>query len=269
MSSPLDGYKEAVSGFFNARSTYRRSELHARMAERFVRLAAPQPGERVLDVATGTGFVSIPTARLVGEQGTVVGVDISAGMLEQAATAVAAEDLNNITLRQIDAEKLDYPAESFDLITCCNALPYMSDVPGAVRSWRALLRPGGRLAFNCWSEDSHATGHLLRGIAASYGLGVSVIGRDTGTPERCRTVLAAAGYARQEVLVEPTANYLSVERLADVLESALRSPLFGIAPSDIDRINDLREEYLAQAQSSAVRESLDAEMGAYFVLAYT
>ena len=62
---------------------------HARLADRLVRLAAPQPDERVLDIATGTGFVAILAAQLVGERGRVVGVDISAGMLDQAAEAIS------------------------------------------------------------------------------------------------------------------------------------------------------------------------------------
>ena len=264
----LDGYKEAVAEFFNARSNYSHSELHARMAERVLRLARPQPDERVLDIATGTGFVSIPAARLVGERGTVVGVDISPGMLKQAKAAVMAAGLSNIELVQADAEDVYYPANSFDLVTCCNALPYMADVAGALQHWQLLLRQGGRLVFNCWAEDSHATGRLLRSFAASHGIEVAVIGRDTGTPERCRNILAAAGYVRQEVVIEPTAHYLSVDRLGDVLESALKSPLYGIASADVIHLNEMGEEYMEKTRSPSVRKSLDEEMGAFFVLAY-
>lgn len=266
-SSVQDRYKSAVSEFFDARANYSGSELHARMAEHFVQFAAPRPGERVLDIATGTGFVSIPAARLVGARGSVVGVDISAGMLKQAADAVKAAGLSNIQLVQEDAESLDYPAGRFDLITCCNALPYMADVPGALRNWYALLAPDGRLAFNCWAEESYATGHLLRTIAAARGIRVAAIGRETGTPERCRAILAAAGFERQEVHVESTASFFSADRLEDVLESALKNPLFGISSGDISHVEDLRDEYMAKAQSSPVREGIDAEMGAYFVLA--
>lgn len=70
-----EGYKKAVAEIFDARTDYNLSESHARLADRLLRLAAPQAGERVLDIATGTGFIAIPAASLVGEYGTVTGVD--------------------------------------------------------------------------------------------------------------------------------------------------------------------------------------------------
>lgn len=260
-------YKDTVSGFFNGRSDYRKSKLHSEMAERFLLLAAPQPGERVLDIATGTGFVSIPCASLVGEKGGVVGVDISPGMLEQAAEDLEAAGLKNLELVEADAENLDYPGESFDLITCCNALPYMSDVPRALSNWLEFLRPGGRLVFNCWSENSHATGRLPRAVAASHGIAMPVAGWDTGTPERCRATLKGAGYSHIEVIVEPTIKYWSADKLFEVFEAALSSPLFGVSPADRDRMEALRAEYTALTQTADVLESVKTEMGAYFVSA--
>ena len=270
MVSPvaLDGYKRAVAEHFDARTDYSRSALHARLADRLVHLAAPQPNERVLDIATGTGFVAVPVARLVGEQGAVVGVDISAGMLDQAAQAVLVARLSNIELVWANAEVLNYPAGSFDLMFCCNALPYMTNIPAALRHWHSLLRPGGRLAFNCWAEQSYVTAHLLRTIAARYGIRVAVIGRDTGTPDRCHAVLAAAGFVRPEVVEEPTCTYFSADQLEVALESAVKNPLYGITPSDSTRLSGLRDEYMAEARSSSVRKGIDAEVGAYFVLAH-
>ena len=71
MASPivLAEYKRAIAEHFDARTDYSRSKTHARLANRLVRLAAPQPDERVLDIATGTGFVAILAAQLVGERG--------------------------------------------------------------------------------------------------------------------------------------------------------------------------------------------------------
>jgi len=264
----LDEYKRTIASIFDARTDYSRSKSHARLADRLVRLAAPQPGERVLDIATGTGFVAIRSAQLVGDQGTVVGVDISSGMLHQAAEAIIDAGVSNVSLTQADAETLDCSIGTFDLITCCNALPYMTDVPTALRLWHSLLRPGGRFAFNCWAEHSYATGHLLRTIAARHGVRVAVIGKDTGTPERCRAVLAAAGFVRTEVVVESTAVFFSADQLEAIPEMAVKNPLYGITPSNASRLSDLLDVYITEARSSSVRECIDVEVGAYFVLAH-
>jgi ubiquinone/menaquinone biosynthesis C-methylase UbiE len=264
----LNTYKRAVAEMFDARIDYSRSEIHSRLADRLVRLGAPQPNERVLDIATGTGFVATPAARLVGERGTVIGVDISAGMLDQAAKAVAAAGVRNVELVQADAEALDYPADSFDLIFCCNALPYLTDVPAALRHWHSLLRPGGRLAFNCWAEHSYATGHLLRIVAARHGIPVAVVGQDTGTPERCRSLLAAVGFIQPEIVTEPTATFFTTNHLETFPDMAVKNPLYGITPSDTSRLSGLRDEYIAEARSPSVQKDIDTEVGAYFVLAH-
>ena len=270
MASPiiLDDYKRAIAEHFDARTDYSRSKTHARLADRLVRLATPQPDERVLDVATGTGFVAISAAQLVGERGRVVGVDISAGMQDQAKVAIVAAAVSNIELIHADAETLDYAAGSFDLIFCCNALPYMNDVPAALRLWHTLLRPGGRLAFNCWAEESYATGHLLRAFAAGHRIRVAAVGQDTGTPERCRAVLAAAGFVRAEVVAERTAAFFSVDQLEAIPEMAVKNPLYRITPGDASRLSNLLDAYISEARSPSVRECIDAEVGAYFVLAY-
>ena len=90
-------YKQELAEIFDARAiNYDEDNLRARLANRLVEIAKPQPAERVLDIATGTGLVAISTARMLGESGRVVGVDISKGMLNRVSRAALAEGLGNI-----------------------------------------------------------------------------------------------------------------------------------------------------------------------------
>ncbi len=141
-------------------------------------------------------------------------------------------------------------------------------MPSALQHWRNFLRPGGRLAFNCWAEDSHATGQLLRRLAARHGICVAVVGEDTGTPERCRTLLETSGYDKFQVIVEPTSHYLSPEQLDSFPEIALKNPVYGHTVQDASKLLQLRDEYRLEVRSDILREEINAEMGAYFVVAY-
>lgn len=79
-----DTYKQRVVKQFDAREEYERgNSFHPALAKRLVDLALPKQGERVLDVASGTGLVAFEAAKYVGETGLVFGVDISSGMLKQ------------------------------------------------------------------------------------------------------------------------------------------------------------------------------------------
>jgi ubiquinone/menaquinone biosynthesis C-methylase UbiE len=80
-------------------------------------------GQTVLDIGTGTGHLAIAVAQIVGDQGQVIGIDISAGMLEQAQSKVNALGLSNVEFQLADAEALDYPANHFDQILCANTFP--------------------------------------------------------------------------------------------------------------------------------------------------
>lgn len=114
------------------------------IADRLVAELAPVAGERWLDVGCGAGAVLLPAARAVGAEGSVVGVDIAPGMVDRCAAAAAAEGLAQVSVLVGDAAspEVDGP---FDVVASSLVLFFLTDPAAALRSWHALLRPGGRL----------------------------------------------------------------------------------------------------------------------------
>jgi ubiquinone/menaquinone biosynthesis C-methylase UbiE len=115
-------------------------------------LAAPAPGERVLDVACGTGLASFVAAAAVGEAGSVLGVDISQGMVDAAARRARERGVRNARFERMDAEHLDLPDASFDAALCGLGLMYVPTPETALRELRRVLRPGGRAGLAVWGE---------------------------------------------------------------------------------------------------------------------
>ena len=111
-----------------------------------------QPGERVVDVACGTGLMSIPMATLVGPRGAVVGTDLSEGMLASARELAARLGLANADFERMDAEALDLADASFDVALCALGLMYVPDPAASLREMRRVLEPGGRAAALVWGQ---------------------------------------------------------------------------------------------------------------------
>jgi ubiquinone/menaquinone biosynthesis C-methylase UbiE len=106
----------------------------------------------MLDIATGTGAVLLPAARLLASNGHVTGIDISAGLLQEADLAVQQENLTNVTLRRMDAEELDFPDETFDFVTCAFSLFFFPHMEIAMREMYRVCKPGGRVAVTVFDQ---------------------------------------------------------------------------------------------------------------------
>lgn len=109
--------------------------------------AGLQPGERVLDVACGTGVIARLAAERVGARGSVVGVDVAPDMIEVARSTQIPSGAE-IEWHEGDAESLPLPDDSFDAVLCQMGLMFINDKPAAVREFRRVLASGGRVALN-------------------------------------------------------------------------------------------------------------------------
>ena len=115
-------------------------------------LVSLAPGEQVLDVACGTGLVSLEAARAVAPLGQVLGIDLSGQMVDAAGQRAAAQGLLNADFARMDGEALNIPDARFDAALCALGLMYMPEPAQALREMWRVLRPGGRLGLAVWGE---------------------------------------------------------------------------------------------------------------------
>ena len=112
--------------------------------------AEPEPGMRVLDLASGTGEPALSLAPRVGPDGLVTATDVIPEMVGIAAENAERQGIANMRFAEADAGALPFPDASFDRVTCRFGVMYFPDVPGALREMRRVLRPGGRAVFAVW-----------------------------------------------------------------------------------------------------------------------
>jgi len=151
--------------------------ITALWAADLVARAAPQPGERVLDVACGTGVVARLAAKTMGA-GRVVGLDINAAMLAVARSRPAGH-APHIEWREASALEMPFPDRSFDLILCQLGLQFFPDRSRALREMLRVLVPNGRLALSVFTaiERTPMAKVLAESLDRHVGPGASTIKR--------------------------------------------------------------------------------------------
>jgi demethylmenaquinone methyltransferase/2-methoxy-6-polyprenyl-1,4-benzoquinol methylase len=150
-SVPEDEKSQRVAGVFDSvaprydlMNDLMSAGLH-RLWKRFaVEASGVRPGERVLDIAGGTGDLARLFSRRVGPQGEVVLTDVNAGMLRLGRDRLLDAGIV-LPLAQCDAEKLPFAAEHFDCVSVAFGLRNMTHKEAALSEMRRVLRPGGRV----------------------------------------------------------------------------------------------------------------------------
>lgn len=160
-NSEMESLKARLKGTWMAGNFAEIARYTAASAEEFVARLAIKPGARVLDVACGSGNLSVPAARAGA---AVTGVDIAANLLEQARARAEAEGLT-IQFDEGDAEALPYPEASFDeVVTMFGAM--FAPRPELVASeLLRVCRPGGRVAMANWTPEGFV-GRMFKTAAA-------------------------------------------------------------------------------------------------------
>jgi len=183
MTQQKDQIRQA---FTTQADTYAHSAIIAAEEARrqFVAFVGPQPGDRVLDVATGPGFLAL----LFAEQVTaVIGIDITPAMLARAEANRVARNRHNVHFQEGDAEMLAFPDGSFDIVTCGSAFHHFSDPARVLAEMVRVVKPGGRVALldiitseipakaalhnqlERWRDPSHTRSLPLSELIALFG----------------------------------------------------------------------------------------------------
>ena len=161
------GWQLASGNVAEAYEIYTMATFGNAWAQTLVQLGAPHDGERVLDVACGTGAVARYAAPLVGPTGRVVGLDLNAGMLAIARAMPQREGVS-IAWREGTATALPFPDASFDLVCCLQGLQFFPDRRAALQEmWRVLV-PGGRLALGVWRRLEYQPFYAALTAALEY-----------------------------------------------------------------------------------------------------
>jgi len=161
-----------------------------------------QPGDVVLDVACGTGFVTRAVAGRLGPDDRVVGTDINPAMLAIAGRAVG-DTVPKVEWRQAPADDLPFDDGSFDVVLCQQGLQFVPDLPAALAEVARLLRPGGRFGTTTWASLDRSPYMAAQYHALTEALGAgateSFLGAFSMTAERLRSAAEFAGLTMIDV----------------------------------------------------------------------
>lgn len=224
--------------------------IFAPWADRLIETSDVHEGDRVLDVACGTGIVARRAASRVGTGGSVVGLDINEGMLV-VADETAADIQPSIEWRQADATDLPFSDKQFDVVCCQQSLQFFDDPAAAVEEMQRVLAPGGRMSLSVWRSLDYHPGYVVLADALERHIGDEA-GEMMRSPfpawegEDLRTLVQAAGIVDVSVTIEiGSVRYPSVEEF--VRREAASSPL-AEAIAAVER--EVRDELVLEVEDS-------------------
>lgn len=262
----MKDYKQKIANFYNARTDYDNDHTRDR-ALRLVEYSPLKVGDSVLDVATGTGIVALAAAQIVGTEGHVIGIDIATDLLAQAKQKVAASNLQNIDLIEIDAEEYEFESEQFDAILCSSAIVLLTDIPHSLQHWYRSLKLDGFVAFSCYSATSFLTPAIAQACEMN-GLPLPEINKTLGTPERCQQLLTQTGFSAINIQTEHRGSYLTVEQAKNRWDGKTwlhpNEPFSQLTP---DQVQHLKADYDRLIESLETEDGVWDEQTTFFVVA--
>ncbi|MBW7882618.1 MAG: methyltransferase domain-containing protein [Caldilineaceae bacterium] len=253
-----DGYSESVPRNYER---YFVPAIGAPLAHDLIRIAALRPGERVLDVACGTGVVARLAAQAAGAPGSVAGLDITPGML--AVARKTTPPAMAIDWHEASAEAMPLPDASFDAVLCQMGLQFVPDKDAALREMRRVLAPGGRLILNVPGPTPQLFAIMGEALARHIGAGaagfVNHVFSLHDTAE-LRKLINGAGF--RDVSVQGMSKTLRLPAPAEFLwQYVYSTPLAGaVAQVNDERRSALERDVVTKWQDFVKNDALEFQV---------
>ncbi len=209
MSTEGSSQEGVVGVFSRAASTYdsHGPRFFAQLGQRLVAVSHVTPGANVLDVAAGRGAVLFAAADQVGPDGHAVGIDLAENMVRETTADIQRAGRQNVEMRQMSADQLDFPDASFDSVLCGFALWFFPQPHHTLLEFLRVLKPGGSVGLTTWTEDCPFLVWVREELRASLPPQAPPPNRGMAdpsfdTPEKLETALQQAGFANIEISME-------------------------------------------------------------------
>jgi ubiquinone/menaquinone biosynthesis C-methylase UbiE len=229
--------------------------IFARWAPDLVEVVGLRPGERVLDVACGTGVVTRLLPDRVGPTGRVVGLDINVGMLAAACTAAAQAPIEWLEGNVLG---MPLPEAAFDAVVCQQGFQFFSDKLAALQEMRRVLVPGGRLVLSVWRSVAHAPAYrvLEEALARRVGAAQAALPPfSCGDAQAIRALVMRAGFREVRVRADVKfSRWQSAEHMVRSVVSSGPTMLGALAAQGPDVLDAIVAEV-----TNATRDYVDDE----------
>jgi ubiquinone/menaquinone biosynthesis C-methylase UbiE len=225
---------------------------------RMLEMAALRPGERVLDVACGTGLVTLRAASSVKPGGEVIGTDISEEMVKAALEISEQLKPPNVKYERGEAEQIKFDDDSFDAVLCGLGMMYVPSPPEVLTEIRRVLKPGGRVSVSVWGKRADCGwAEIFPIVDSRVKSEVCPAFFQLGTGDTLQILMGTAGY--RNLTVDRLKTTLHYESDEEAIAAAFVGGPVALAYSRFD--DPTREE--AHAEYLASIEAFRKEGGRY------
>lgn len=218
--------------------------------------------EKVLDVAAGTGRLSLAIAQSL-PAGRITGIDFSAGMLDQARSKAEATGIRNAEFVEMDMQDIRFPDNHFDAAVCGFGIFFVEEMERQLRHIADKVSPGGKVAIsNFYGEMFTPIGGMFLDRIKGYGVEIPPFTwKRIASEDKCKELFQSAGLTNIRSEVKNVGYYLKdVDEWWDVIWFAgFRGMVNQLSPEDLKRF---REEHLEEVRMTGTKEGiwLDVEV---------